>query len=295
MPGSYGCRPNKSAQEAVSKVAKGIIKEHTKVIDIDLKSYYDNVRHHILLMKLGNRIADDEIMHLLKQVMKASGKRGIPQGSPLSPMLANLYLNEIDKMLEKAIEVTRESYYTKLTYARYMDDLIICIDKFWKWKWLYQGVKKRVLEELIKLQLPINIEKSREIDLEEGETFEFLGFVYRRAITRNKKKGILYGPAKDKRTQLLNKLKDKMNSFRSQPVTRMIEKINPIVRGWINYFRIGTSSRCFQYIKDWLCKKVRRHLMRQRKRKGFGWMRWSNDFIYKKLRLYNNYKIKRYI
>ncbi len=295
QPGSYGSIPNRSAHEAVRKVAGVIIKEHTRVIDIDLQSYYDNVRHHILLNKLGDRIADDEVMHLLKGVMKRNGKKGIAQGSPISPLLANLYLNDIDKMLEKAREVTKEGPFMRLTYARYMDDLIILVDSHWKWNWLYEGVKKRLKEELLKIQIPINTEKSKEVDLETRTSFEFLGFSYRRGMTRKGKKGVLCSPAMNKRTIFLRKLKEKMRRFKGQPVPRMIQVINPVLRGWVNYFRIGTSSKCFSYIRNWVDKKVRRHLMRQRQRKGFGWSRWSNDFLYQKLGLFNDYKIKRYI
>ncbi len=83
-----------------------------------------------------------------------------------------------------------------------------------------------------------------------------------------------------------------MRRFRSQPITRVIKKINPIIRDWVNYFRIGNSSRTFKYARERLMRKIRRHLMRQRKRKGFGWKRWSSEFIYGKLNLYNDYKIR---
>lgn len=78
----------------------------------------------------------------------------------------------------------------------------------------------------------------------------------------------------------------------SQPIEKVIKIINPILRGWINYFRIGNASRCFGYVKDWVEKKVRRHLMKTRKRKGFGWDRWSKDFIYHRLGVYADYKVR---
>jgi len=216
------------------------------------------------------------------------------QGGPLSPLLANVYLNDIDKMLEKAKRVTKTGPYTHLTYARFKDDIVICVDEHRKWEWLYNGVKRRLYEELEKLEIPVNTEKSKEVNLTKKESFDFLGFTYRRVITRKKKIGVMYSPKMKKRTELVQKLKKEMRSFRSQPARRMISKINPILRGWVNYFRIGTSSRTFQYIKDWVIKKVRRHLMRQRKRKGFGWSRWNNKWIYDNLELYSEYKIIRY-
>ncbi|MFP3022462.1 MAG: reverse transcriptase domain-containing protein, partial [Wolbachia sp.] len=85
--GSYGYRPKRKAHEAVSRVAKAAIKGNTKVIDIDLKSYFDNVRHHILMEKISKRINDKETMRLIKLILETGGKRGIAQGSPLSPLL----------------------------------------------------------------------------------------------------------------------------------------------------------------------------------------------------------------
>jgi len=93
------------------------------------------------------------------------------------------------------------------------------------------------------------------------------------------------------RTALLEKLRDVFRSFRSQPVERVIELINPILKGWVAYFRIGHSSRCFGYIKDWVEKKIRRHLMRARKRQGFGWKRWSRNWLYDHLRLFVGYRV----
>ena len=79
----------------------------------------------------------------------------------------------------------------------------------------------------------------------------------------------------------------------SQPVGRVIELINPILRGWVNYFAVGHSSRCFSFVKDWVEKKIRRHLMRARKRQGFGWKRWSRQWLYEKLGLFNGYRVSR--
>ena len=106
--GSYGYRPKRTAHQGVERVAEAVVKDKTRVIDLDLRSYFDTVKHHILLNKVAERISDDEILSLLKQMLKAGGKQGLPQGSVLSPLLSNIYLNEVDKMLEKAKEVTRE-------------------------------------------------------------------------------------------------------------------------------------------------------------------------------------------
>ena len=83
-------------------------------------------------------------------------------------------------------------------------------------------------------------------------------------------------PKSKKRTELLRQLKEVFQSYVSQPAGEVIQRINPKLRGWVNYFRTGHSSRCFGYVKDWVEKKIRRHLMRARKRQGFGWKRWRN-------------------
>ncbi len=93
------------------------------------------------------------------------------------------------------------------------------------------------------------------------------------------------------RTALLRKLKEVFRRFRSQPVDRVIALINPVLRGWVNYFRVGQASRCFGYVKDWVEKKIRRHLMRAHKRPGFGWKRWSRQWLYRQLGLFSDYRI----
>ena len=292
--GSFGYRPKRRAHEAVHRVAEAIVKRKSQVIDLDLKDYFGHVRHDILLRKIAERINDERIMSLLKQILKASGKRGVPQGGPLSPLLSNVYLNEVDKMLEQAKEVTRNGNYTYLEYVRFADDLVVLVDEFRRWDWLLKGVLKRLKEELQKLEVPINDEKTRVVDLRAGGSFCFIGFEFREARTLKGKQGVVFAPTLRARTKLLGKLKEIFRRFQSQPVERVISLINPILRGWVNYFRIGTSSRRFGYIKDWVEKKIRRHLMRARKWRGFGWDRWSRQWLYESLGLYGDYSIQRY-
>ena len=289
--GSYGYRPRRQAHEAVQRVAKAIVSNKTRVLDVDLAAYFDTVRHDLLLGKVAARVNDDQVLHLLKLILKASGTRGVPQGGVISPLLSNLYLNEVDRMLERAKEVTREGRYTHLEYARFADDLVILVDGYPKWAWLAQGADRRLLEELVKLDVKLNEEKTKRLDLTKGESFGFLGFDFRRVRTLRGVWGVRYAPKMKARTALLEKLRDVFRSFRSQPVERVIELINPILKGWVAYFRIGHSSSCFGYIKDWVEKKIRRHLMRARKRQGFGWKRWSRDWLYDHLRLFVGYRV----
>jgi len=293
QPGSFGYRPKRTAHQAIEQVSNAIAQEKTRVIDIDLKSYFDTIRHDILLSKIAQRIRDDKVLHLLKLILKANGKKGVPQGSVISPLLSNIYLNELDKMLEKANEVTREGKYTHITYARWADDLIILVDGYRKWDWLFHGVQRRLREELKILDVEINEEKTKVVDLRKGEKFGFLGFDFRRNVNSQGKGWPHYQPKLSSRTKLLRKLKDIFKRHISQPISRVIYLINPILRGWVNYFRVGHSSKCFGFIKDWVQKKIRRFLMRSKRRQGFGWKRWSRDWIYEILGVYNDYQVIR--
>ena len=291
--GSYGYRPRRTAHQAVSRVSKAVITRKTKVIDIDLSSYFDTIRHHILLEKVAKRVNDNKIMRLLKLILKANGKKGVSQGGLISPLLSNLYLNEIDKMLEKAKEYTRkkDGYY-HIEYSRFADDIVVQIDGFYKWDWLVSYTLFRLKQEFQKIDVKMNFEKTKVVDLTRGETFKFLGFGYRRIKTRKGKWGVHVTPITKARTNLTRKLKEIFGRYRSQPIEEVIFLINPILRGWANYYRVGNSSKCFGYVKCWVDKKIRRHLMRARKKKGFGWNRWSNQWIYQNLKLYGDYRIK---
>lgn len=291
--GSYGYRPKRTAHEAVRRVAKAVVRNHTRVFDLDLHSYFDTVRHDILLTQVAKRVQDEDILHVVKLILKASGKRGVPQGGVISPLFSNLYLNEVDKMLEKAKAYTRRGSSTHLEYARWADDLVILMNGHWTWEKLSQDVHRRVLEELAKLDLSINEEKTRWVDMTKDETFGFLGFEFRRVRTRRGQWGVHQTPKRKARTALLGKLKNEFRRFRSQPVTGLIEAINPILRGWVNYFRIGQSGRCFAYVKDWVEKKIRRHLQRARGRARIGWKRWSRAWLYR-LGLYHDYQVRYY-
>ena len=177
--------------------------------------------------------------------------------------------------------------------ARFADDLVILIDAYPRHDWLMAAVEKRLREELADLQVEINEEKSRIVDLGRGGSFGFLGFDFRRIRSRRGVWRANYTPQLKKRTALQRKLKDVFRRHQSQPVDRVVQLINPILRGWVNYFAVGHSSECFSFIKDWVEKKVRRHMLRARKRKGFGWTRWSRQWLYETLRLFNGYRVRR--
>ena len=150
---------------------------------------------------------------------------------------------------------------------------MILIDAYKRHDWL--AVDKRLREEFGKLQVEINDEKSRIVDLERGESFGFLGFDFRYLRSLRGAWRPHYTPKLKKRTALMRELKAVFRRYRSQPIERVMNLINPVLRGWVNYFAVGHSSECFSFIKDWVEKKVRRHLAHAQKRKGFGWERWS--------------------
>ncbi len=291
QPGSYGYRPKKSAHAAVRRVAAAIVEGKTYVVDLDLRSYFDTVRHHIVLGKVARRVRDDAVLWLLRLVLKASGRQGVPQGGVISPLLSNVYFNEVDRMLERAKEVTRYERWTSIEYARFADDLVVLVDAHPRQHWLRTAVEQRLREEFARLQVKVNEEKSRRVDLTQGERFGFLGFEFRRIRSHAGRWMPLRTPQSKKRTALLRKLKPIFRSHRSRPVAELIAHINPILRGWVQYFAVGHSSRCFSYIRDWVEKKIRHQLARASQRHGFGWQRWSRDWLYRTLGLFDEYRV----
>jgi RNA-directed DNA polymerase len=132
------------------------------------------------------------------------------------------------------------------------------------------------------------------VNLDRAESFGFLGFDFRRLRRMERQVWRAhYTPKLKKRTALLRKLKDVFRRYQSQPLDRVVQLINPVLRGWVNYFAVGHSSECFSFIKDWVEKKIRRHMGRSRNRRGFGWKRWSRHWLYEELKLFNGYRVRR--
>jgi RNA-directed DNA polymerase len=207
-------------------------------------------------------------------------------------MLSNIYLNEVDRMLQRAQEITRYEGWTAIEYCRWADDIVVLVDSHPRHGWLFDAAQKRLREEFEKLQVELNEEKSRVVDLERGGCFGFLGFDLRRVRTPKGRWMPLATPQMKKRTELLRKLKGILNRSRSQPLREVIDRINPILRGWVNYFAIGHSSRCFSFIRLWVEKKIRRLLVKARQRRGFGWKRWSSRWLYERLGLFSEYRVQ---
>jgi RNA-directed DNA polymerase len=290
--GSYGYRPKRTAQQAVDRVAEAIVRNKTRVIDVDLAAYFDSVRHDVLLAQVARRVNDRDILHLLKLRLKASGKRGVPQGGVLSPLLSNIYLTEVDAMLERAKVVTANGTHTYVEYARDADDLVILVHHDRRQDWLVEAVNQRLREELATLDVRLNEEKSRIVDLTRGERFGFLGFDFRRLRSLRGRWRPQYTPKQQKRTAWLRERKEVFRRARSQPVEALIAEINPKLRGWVNYCRLGHASRCLAIVRRWVERKVRRQLMRARNRRGFGWKRWSTAGLYDSLGLFADDRVR---
>ncbi len=169
--------------------------------------------------------------------------------------------------------------------------LVVLVDAHPRHAWLRQAIARRLREEFAKLQVEVNEEKTHTVELSKGESFGFLGFDFRRVRSRAGRWMPLRLPQRKKRTQLQRKVKAIFRHSRSRPVGEVIAKINPILRGWVNYFACGHSSKCFSSIRDWVEKKIRRHLGRARQRRGFGWKRWSKRWLYEDLGLFNEYRV----
>ena len=195
-------------------------------------------------------------------------------------------------MLERATTVTQEGAYTRVDYARYADDLVILVDWHRRHDWLLKAVHRRLREELAKLDLRLNEDKSRIVDLRQGEAFGFLGFDFWRVRSLRGVWRAQVTPKLTQRTALLGKLRDVFRRHQSQPVRRVIAEINPMLRGWANYFRFGNARRCLSYVRLWVERRVRRHLMRARGRRGFGWKRWSTAWLYDQLGLFGDYRVR---
>jgi RNA-directed DNA polymerase len=294
--GSYGYRPNRTAHQALERVTVGLNKRLHQVIDLDLKRYFDTVRHDLLLSKLARRIQDDDLLWLCKRILKSGGKRGLPQGSVIGPLWANVFLNDVDRMLEQAQVATKQGEYEVVRYTRFADDLVVLVSSHPRAAHWASKVELRLREELSKLDLTVNEEKSCVVNFGAGEPFDFLGYTFRWVDQRKTpgKKMVLRRPQKKKRTQLLRQVGEILRKHLHVPVDRIVRRlVNPIVRGWVNYFRWGNAGRDLSFVAWQVDMKVRRFASRQRPKRhgGRGWTTWSNQEIYGEWGLFHDYRV----
>lgn len=247
---SYGFRPNRSAHDAVRKAQEYITAGKKWVVDIDLKSFFDQVNHDRLMTMLGRKVRDKRLLALIAKYLKApmqkadgskeARRAGTPQGGPLSPLLANIYLDPLDKELEKR----------GLSFVRYADDLAIFVSS--------PRSAKRILESLVKwlkkeLGLEVNLEKSGTGP--SGES-SLLGF----RIYENGRIGI----APKAMAKLKEKVREIWNAQRNRTSKGLRDEWQSFIRGWWNYFQLADRRREIISLGGW----IRRHM-----RKCF-WQRW---------------------
>jgi RNA-directed DNA polymerase len=283
---SFGARPGRSAHDAIGEVRSGLMYQKHLALDVDLKSFFDDIRHAPVLAKVARRVRDERVLGLIKQFLKSTGERGIPQGSPLSPLLANVMLSDLDHALGRG--------YGYLTYARYLDDMVVLTyDSHKGRRWAVRALE-RIREEAEAIGVSLNMEKTRMVTLTEpGTSFAFLGFDFRWQPNPTIRKGYAHtSPRRKKVIEVLRKVRNTLRNSRHLSVQDAVSRLNPIVRGWVNYFRIGNSSRELDTVRTAVEKKVRRFAVKKLKRKGFGWTRWSSTIVYGSWGLYDDYQVR---
>ena len=160
--------------------------------------------------------------------------------------------------------------------------------------WLLAAVQKRLKEELDKLDVQMNQEKTKVVNLKEGGCFGFLGFDFRVNRNGHGKSYVSKTPKQKKRKEIGERIKAVLRANWNKPQKEVIQAVNEVIRGWVNYFRIGNSSSAFKKVKYEIEKKVRKFVLNRQKRKGYGWKRWSREVIYQQWGLYNDYQIRYY-
>ena len=253
---SYGFRPNRSAHQAMEEVLFYLNEGCEWVIDLDIEKYFDTVNHDKLISILREKVKDDVTLHLVRSFLRAGimedgiirrNEEGVPQGGPLSPILSNIYLDRFDKELESR----------GLRFVRYADDCNI----FVKSEMSANRVMKSVSSWLErKLFLKVNMTKTKVV---RPSNSSFLGFTFWK-----NKDGWKSMPTYDRKQKLCKKIKEVLCRKKASalPLSTVFTKVNQIVRGWINYFRIGSMKTFLKELGEWLRHKIRVIILKQWKK-----------------------------
>lgn len=292
---SYGFRPKRSPHRALAEVRRSVLRRMSTVIDVDLSRYFDTIRHSVLLDKIAQRVQDPEVLHLVKQIIKVSGKVGVPQGGPFSPLAANIYLNEVDWAFDAIRCKTAQGPYEAVNYHRFADDIVITVSGHHSKRGWAERALQRLEERLAPLGVELNREKTQVVNTLGGEAFGFLGFDLRR-VRKREGEGyyLLMTPKKKARKAIKAKIRDIIHGGGATPAKTIVLRINAALAGWANYFRVGNASRAFSEVRDYTEMKVRTLLTRRKRqrKRSVGWRRWSNEYLYEVLGLYWDWKIR---
>jgi len=275
---SYGYRPNRNAKQASLAIHEDLYQQAWAVVEIDFKSYFTSIPHDKLLKLIGRKIADGSMMKLIKQTLKVGVMNkgniepteiGVPQGSPISPLYSNIYLNVIDHAWHK------RNYPEKLgaTLHRYCDDaILVCRRNATPALEAFAGMANR-------MGLVINQEKTRITKLIDG--FDFIGYNFvKRKSPKSGRMTIYIFPSKRAQQNIRNRLKYLTNRRAPIKPKEFIELVKPVVMGWVNYFKHTNASDAFRRLQRFINIRFRRYLNQRSKGRGFGWDRFPNSMLY---------------
>jgi len=292
---SYGFRPRRSPHRALAEVRRSVLRRMSTVIDVDLSRYFDTIQHSVLLDKIAKRVHDPQVLHLVKQIIKAGGKIGVPQGGPFSPLAANIYLNEVDWAFDAIRHKTAQGPYEAVNYHRFADDIVITVNGHHTKRGWAERAQQRLQEQLAPLGVELNQEKTKVVDTLKGEAFGFLGFDLRR-VRKRKGNGhyLQLTPKKKARKAIKAKVRDIIRQGGALPLPKVVARINAALAGWVQYFRVGSSSRAFSEVHEYVEMKVRTLLTRRKRRRktSIGWRRWSSEYLYGVLGLYWGWRLQ---
>jgi RNA-directed DNA polymerase len=275
---SYGYRPKRNAKQASLAVQNDLYNRAWGVVEIDLKSYFTSIPHEKLMKLIVQRVSDGSMLKIIKETLKVPVSHqgvleattiGVPQGSPLSPLYSNIYLNVLDQLWHS------RNYPEKLgaTIHRYADDVVIVCRKSGKVALgAFVSIAKR-------LDLTINTEKTKITKIQEG--FDFIGFEFKKHKSPIHGRSVIYiFPSKRSQTNIRNRIRGITQRRAPIKPDEFIRKMNLAVGGWANYYRHTNAAKTLRVLQRFINNRVRKYLQYRRKGRGFGFWRYPEEKIY---------------